>query len=89
MPTNTDTGGPAFPCASTLRPNGDDFTSSQPGMYLRDYFAGQVLSTCWGQACMLNNMCKLDDAQALKFAPSLAYSLADAMIAERNKTNNQ
>ena len=59
-----DDGGPAFPCGADL----------QPGMTLRDWFAGQALSQMPDTAAAVG-----------REVATLAYAIADAMIAERAK----
>jgi len=58
---------PAFPCSIHMK-GGDKL--SFPGMTLRDYFAGQALLAC-------NR-----GSSSVEFA-RMAYSIADAMLAER------
>lgn len=57
------------------------------GMSLRDYFAGQVihamLSGRVGPSFHTNGFINVEDAAT---AASNAYAIADAMIAERNKS---
>lgn len=67
---NKADGGPAFP---NITP--DMLVDGGPGMSLRDYFAGQFLSTV-----------KIigDDVLASDVA-SQCYTMADAMLAERAK----
>lgn len=85
-------GGPAYPrpYSSGERPDGDSFDGvpSQTGMTLRDYFAAKALPLA---ATSIEPLrvgmgapgAKLDDWLAnLSFA---AYTIADAMIAERAK----
>ena len=69
------TGGPAFP-ESYINIQGNMYT--QPGMTLRDYFAGQAII---GALCNIAADCiwNYDDV------PAMAYRLADAMLAERAK----
>ena len=87
-------GGPAFP--STVRVY--DTEQSDAGMSLRDYFAGQVLASV-GERCLDNYLSESHDdtlsvaAMASETEPEhivadLAYILADAMIAARNKTTD-
>ena len=64
--TRNKTGGAAFPLESDY--------GSQPGMTLRDYFAGQVIG---------NVIWKIDFHP--EGAAERAYRFADAMIAERAK----
>lgn len=54
--------------------------SCNGGMTLRDYFAGQALVEL-----NFGNVCNLTD----EFLASRAYMLADAMLAEREKTNGK
>lgn len=65
-----DTSPPAFPLA--VQP---DFQFAEPGMSLRDWFAGQALAGLLAHASG-------DDPHK---APSFAYALADKMLAERSK----
>lgn len=73
-----ETGGPAFPAeggeASGLHPN--------PGMSLRDYFAGQALP-------QVIHMCfadrRLDGETSEQMFARKAYAIADAMLTERAK----
>jgi len=55
---------------------GQKWTPEQPGMTIRDYFAGQVI------------VGHVNDGNPNKLA-SYAYEIADAMIAERSKNNDQ
>ena len=65
------TGGPAFPQKEPL-------TDDHPGMTLRDWFAGQVLSGIIGNVRGGESVVPDESAR-------IAYRLADAMIQERNK----
>ena len=64
------TGGAAFPLESDY--------GSQPGMTLRDYFAGQVIGG-------LLECSSLRSRSDHSLAAEVAYRVADAMIAERGK----
>lgn len=66
-------GGPAFPW--------DGFNRNIAGMSLRDYFAGQVATG------LLRDLgfCPWGNETAEQLA-TMAYDLADAMLAEREKT---
>ena len=64
------TGGAAFPLESDY--------GSQPGMTLRDYFAGQVIGG-------LLECSSLRSRSDHSLAAEVAYRVADAMIAERAK----
>lgn len=65
-----DTSPSAFPLA--VQP---DFQFAEPGMSLRDWFAGQALAGLLAHASG-------DDPHK---APGYAYALADKMLAERSK----
>ena len=64
----TDDGGPAFPCEGGM----DSGLYSDPGMSLRDWFAGQVLAH--GSI-----------GPHVGVIAKKAYEVADAMLAERSK----
>ena len=71
-----DEGGTAFPVA--LKVIGNEIaTEFQPGMSLRDYFAGNAL------AGMLSS--GTSDECSPQVLAQAAYLYADAMIAERNR----
>lgn len=50
------------------------------GMTLRDYFAAKAMEVIWQGLGDMNR----DDA--IKFTAETAYSMADAMLAERERT---
>jgi len=68
------TGGAAFPLESDY--------GSQSGMTLRDYFAGQVIGG-------LLECSSLRSSSDHSLAAEVAYRVADAMIAEREKETNR
>ena len=72
-----DTGGPAFPYEIDL-PNGDgsETTHYSMGMTIRDWFAGMAM-----QGLLAST--KTNSAQVIA---KDAYIIADAMLAQRNKT---
>jgi hypothetical protein len=75
MSTEINDGGPAFPRPATKDASGLIIRESQKGMTLRDYFAGQALSS---RAVMLKN--------GVMYASDVAtecYDLADAMLAAK------
>ena len=76
-----DTGGPAFPNPEINEKHGGNtyFQSHQPGMSLRDWFAGGFAAELVSVWPMTDG--KLGDREAVAKA---AYEYADAMIAERN-----
>ena len=71
-----DTGGPAFPYQIDL-PNGDgsETTHYSMGMTMRDYFAAKAMQA------LLTRMEMSGSERARD-----AYIIADAMLAQRNKT---
>ena len=68
--TDDKTGGAAFPHVSTH--------IARTGMTLRDYFAGQALAAFLECSSIRNG-------SDHNFTAELAYRVADAMIAEREK----
>jgi hypothetical protein len=76
MTTKTNTGGPAFPIQGQPFTLGDtEYMPTDPGMTLRDWFAGQAL------AGLLSTT---GDGPAERYAKA-SYEVADAMLAEREK----
>ena len=74
--SNINDGGPAFPCPPIRWTNkdGSESVAIMPeGMTLRDWFAGQALTSHWAS-----------DYSPMKAAEQ-AYKYADAMLAERAK----
>lgn len=70
-----DDGGPAFPRTA----NDDDRNAdiySEVGMSLRDWFAGQALA---------GDIAGITNTADPKRMASVAYEMADAMLAERSK----
>jgi hypothetical protein len=76
-PTTINDGGPAFPVPDVYHPNGQ-IEYGSPGMSLRAYFAGQALSG------ILANTTAVDLSEGSVAKASV--TLADALIAELNKT---
>ena len=71
--SNTNTGGPAFPAGERFE--GVDGWHTEPGMTLRDYFAGQALAS-------VNLGIGVTDDFYSRTAKH-CYALADAMLAAR------
>ena len=69
MSDKINDGGPAFPRRYT------PMLEDQPGMSLRDYFAGQALTNTL--------ICESSGKDFAKMNAEYAYLLADAMIAAR------
>jgi hypothetical protein len=78
-----DNGGLAFPSEQGFDLEGKWNQTYDPGMSLRDYFAGQALAgiLAGGFADTIPH----DDVGGGSDAAFYAYQYADAMIAERNK----
>lgn len=74
-----DNGGPAFPFDAGDAQNDWYVTEQHPGMSLRDWFAGQAM-TGWLASYSPEDMAPVPEKVAKFF-----YSLADAMLAEREK----
>ena len=71
MSAQTDDGGPAFPC--TINEDGGWFNADANGMTLRDWFAGQALMGLSQQDI------------SPRATASIAYTIADAMLAARKE----
>ena len=82
---DSDDGGPAFPCPEVRDAQGNGITEGASGMSLRDYFAGQALTTILGHAAGLNDLHRKTGEDTSKIASVMAYAAADAMLAARNK----
>lgn len=85
-----ENGGPAFP-----RPVGNNGAThyedrycndDHPGMSLRDYFAGQVLTGIFVNAQGLGEMDPTARRAMLKDCAAILYETADAMLAAREAT---
>ena len=85
--TETKDGGPAFPTFAirhTLLASGQFATAAvvdKDGMTLLDYFAGQAIGAVIAAQCAGH----FSDKRSSEGAAQLAYSIADAMLAERSK----
>ena len=80
-PTKIDDGGPAYPnTVSALEWKFGD-PKAFAGMSLRDYFAGMAM-----QGMLAHDDSPPNEADARLWA-NVAYTIADAMIAERKKAN--
>ena len=65
-------GGTAFPCEQSQAQDGTWNQAFDPGMTLRDYFAGQALA-------------EIAESNRPAACAKWAYQIADAMLAERAK----
>lgn len=83
QPKHND-GGDAFPTLRTTEStDGLKYVHSEPGMRLRDWFAGQALMGLSAVICGGLSGIKADAVTAL--VATNAYSIADAMISERDR----
>lgn len=78
-----DDGGSAFPLNTSNVSNPGAF-DAEPGMSLRDYFAGQVLGEVFRMVMALPS--SEDGPSPSKWAALVAYEMADAMIAARTQS---
>ena len=76
-----DDGGPAFPGEQGHIPDGTWNQTWDPGMSLRDWFAGQALASLDREA--VSAAARATGRGAMECAAQLAYDFADAMLAER------
>jgi len=81
-----DNGGPAFPVVPTMEGAGQ-WGYAYPGMTLRDWFAGQALAGLLADSKRSRKLYENagGDDGILRCNSEWAYSLADAMLAERSK----
>lgn len=79
-------GGPAFPSLQPIYAMNMGL-GPQPatGMSLRDWFAGQVLTTLVGYK-PAHELCVQAKADTAPYMAQMAYEFADAMLAEREKS---
>ena len=70
-----DDGGPAFPREEVVMRDGTRYGPVQPGMSLRDWFAGQALA----------GLCAAQVSPSVVVVVEEAYQLADAMLAARKE----
>lgn len=81
MKTPINDGGPAFPVVHAIIPQPGHYTTTpeaQPGMTLRDWFAGMALNATVTHMLL---------PEYYQDAVKRCYDLADMMIAEKNKQN--
>jgi len=72
-------GGPAFPMPTGYEPRENLTTHFNEGMSLRDWFAGQALT-------IARDNCRQRGVDTAGNVAIGAYAIADAMLAEREKT---
>jgi hypothetical protein len=76
------TGGPAFPTDVAYREDGE--WHKDPGMTLRDWFAGMAMSGLYGSSRSPVNKDGIPDSSPDNVA-RIAYAVADSMIYEREE----
>lgn len=81
---------PAFPRTDLYGPDGCGLVEGSPGMTLRDWFAGQAIgaiiaATSAGQHKPVKNGKAVTQASIEAGIAEDAYTVADAMLAERAK----
>ena len=77
---SAENGGPAFPCEVSVYELGQvGHRELMPGMTLRDYFASKAL------LAVMDIVSKMSGVKTHEQTAEIAYSVADAMIKERNK----
>lgn len=77
---STKDGGPAFPEACAVGPSGDVY-EAHPGMSLRDWFAGQALTSIPGRQW---EEAGRTDTEIIELWAKAAYATADAMLSARD-----
>ena len=83
-----DNGGPAFPRPMSVGPDGL-WQLANEGMFLRDHFAGLAMQGFISDPQMslaIREAAEQAGITAPEMMARTAYGLADAMIAERNRT---
>ncbi|WP_173931365.1 hypothetical protein [Chelativorans sp. Marseille-P2723] len=84
--TKINDGGPAFPALDFNRQPDPNASALFPGMSLRDWFAGQALA---GIICKSPFVRVESFHEAFQASAMGAYEYADAMLAERSKSQGQ
>ena len=81
--SNTNTGGPAFPCETLGVDEHGEYRKPYEGMTLRDYFAAKAMAIMWDAYdkgyCGLNNQ----DAPNGEIIALASYKMADDMLKAR------
>jgi hypothetical protein len=86
MSQQIDNGGAAFPHGEIegQERDADGYLICSRGMSLRDWFAGQALAHIGSEYYASDDVLRRSERHALMLA-SHAYSIADAMLAARNR----
>lgn len=77
-------GGAAFPQAQPTQDGNGNFHFPDPGMTLRDWFAGQAMA---GMGRPTHYLGKRETDESLRTYAQQAYQIADAMLAAREATS--
>ena len=79
-------GGPAFPTVPQNHGHGDSYKSgSSPGMTLRDWFAGQAISSVLQDEKAVSGVKNSIGVTFTEAAALMAYVVADDMLKARDK----
>ena len=81
---NLNDGGPAFPTKKTKQVGILNVIQCEPGMSLRDWFAGKALAGMCASAFWCENA-QAEDPVAIKALADSALAVADAMLKAREK----
>jgi len=82
--SNTNTGGPAFPCEVLGIDEHGEYRKPYEGMTLRDYFAAQAMTGAQIWDAVLNKKNSIfADGNGCDVLAETAYAIADAMLKAR------
>lgn len=84
-PENGPADGPAFPSSYAMSPQGFT-TDHEPGMSLRDWFAGRAMQSMFagdGARMVANRDKRYDETNWAEVVALNAYEMADAMLTAR------
>jgi hypothetical protein len=76
-----ETGGPAFPAEG----GSDSGLHANPGMTLRDWFAGQIAAGLSSNTEETKSMRMINLKESVDATARVSYMIADALIRERSK----
>ena len=79
------TGGPAFPRPASTDQEFNARIPPQQGMTLRDYFAAKAMQAIITGCVSGNSRADISWTEADLWAPTIAYQVADAMLAARQE----
>lgn len=87
--TKINDGGPAFPFISWRSPDGMIGMNATEGMSLRDHFAGQAMAALIQSTEPRAMGLTYEDEEFMRVTAQSAYEYADALLAERSKSQEQ